>query len=192
MGRPVTGQPDPKPEPRKKHRQRDHRTAAAARAWHDQTVALGCQVCEHLGEECEGVVDAHHVLRKQFIMDWVGEHVQAFPAYGDPDARAMLEREVLWYPGNGMGVCYRAHRRHHNRVQPIQRLFVPTAAWKFAKRLGLTRRLEQDYPDGPHACGLQQQHGPHSWVTFTTPFYCTGSPAYRVLQNPEDWRRLTG
>lgn len=138
--------PDPKPVKRKKGKPKtDLATLAAAKEWHDKTVAFGCRVCPTLGRECEGAVLAHHVLRKQFIRGYLDDREQTAP-FGIGIVREDLERALMWDLRNGMGVCYRAHRRHHNRIEPIPRNLVTKDAWTFAAELGLSRRLEADYP----------------------------------------------
>lgn len=139
--------PDPKPQRRRKpgNARRDAAYAAAAKLWHDRTVAFGCRVCPETGEECDGAILAHHVLRKQFVKDALDEHFARVSL--SVEERNELERICMWDMRNGLGVCYRAHRRHHNRVAPIPRRLIPAAAWAFAAELDLTRRLEADYPD---------------------------------------------
>ncbi len=126
---------------RSKHR--SLQDVGAAVAWHDAIVAMGCEICPRLGEACEGAVQAHHVLRSQFIRGWVA--AEAHEQYLTQAAHADLERELLWDLRNGQAVCYRAHRRHHNRVQPIPLWLVPLDALRFAEQLGLAHRVEADY-----------------------------------------------
>lgn len=139
--------PDPKPVRQKRKRPSASArllAAGAATEWHDKTVAFGCKVCRWLGRECEGVVQAHHVLRSQFIRDYIEEQV-LLGRLSRLECEH-LERTLLWDLRNGLAVCYRTHRRHHNRIEPIPRQFVPQAAWEFAEEIGLARRLEADYP----------------------------------------------
>lgn len=126
---------------------RDRRTAediAAGQNFHRVGTALGCRVCAELGEECEGLVQAHHVLRKQFILSYVD--AVAHERYLTKRQKADLARELLWDVRNALGVCYRAHRRHHSRHQPIPFRLVPLSAIAFAAGLGLAYRLENEYP----------------------------------------------
>lgn len=45
-----------------------------------------------------------------------------------------------------MGLCYRAHRRHTNRVQPIERSLVPGLAVIFAHAMDCDDVLMRQYP----------------------------------------------
>lgn len=125
------------------NKRRDAATTAAALEWHNKVVAFGCRVCPQIGEECEGVVQAHHIVRRQFVQDRIDTRVRAESL--NAVQRAELERLLLWDLRNGMGVCYRAHRRHHSRVQPIPARFVSAAAYAFAQELELVYRIEMEY-----------------------------------------------
>lgn len=112
--------------------------------WHRVTTALGCQVCPHLDQECDGVVDAHHVLYAQFIRSYVESF--AHRNYLDEAEKNEMMQRLLWDLRDGMAVCYRAHRRHHNRTQPIPYRLIPASAIEFAVELGLGHRLDALYP----------------------------------------------
>lgn len=117
---------------------------AAGMEWNRRVTALGCQVCSVIGEECDGVVQGHHVVYQQFISRWVDAHAHE----NDLAAleKADLLRRLLWDVRNGMGLCSRAHRRHHNRSQPIPLYLVPIGALAFAAEIGLAHRIEALYP----------------------------------------------
>lgn len=107
-------------------------------------VALGCRVCPARGETCEGTVQAHHLVRAQVIR----RHVRtvAFQADLSKDETADLMRELMWASVNSLGVCERAHRRHHNRTEPIAFSLVPLAAVVWATKHGLAYAIEREYP----------------------------------------------
>jgi hypothetical protein len=113
----------------------------AAAEWTHQVVAWGCKA--HPAGGCEGVLQAHHVLYAQHIRAWARTH--AYIHHLGPVALAELERRLLWDVRNGMCLCYGAHRRHHNRIEPVPLALVPPAAREFADELGLTYRLEEAY-----------------------------------------------
>lgn len=113
--------------------------------WKWRTTALGCRVCPALGQVCEGMnVNAHHIIRQQVLKRYVA--AVAHEQYLDDDARADLERELLWALPNGLAACERAHRRHHNRIQPIPLDVLPLGALAFAARLNLSYVIEREYP----------------------------------------------
>jgi hypothetical protein len=80
---------------------------------------------------CEGVPDAHHILKKNFL----GRELSS-------DGLGA----VLMDPRNGAVVC----RRHHDLLEG--RAVVPSLAelpgdvFDFARELGVSWRLERDYP----------------------------------------------
>lgn len=78
-------------------------------------------------DECEGRVEAHHVVTRQTLR------------------KHGLEIEE-WNVDNRMGLCERHHDRHHARSQPVQMELVPGVAVDFAFELGLEWWLERYYP----------------------------------------------
>lgn len=88
-------------------------------------IARGCEVHDDLAD-CDGPVQAAHVISKQTLR------------------RRGLHQHV-YDPRNGIGACYKAHRRSDNAVErfPVDR--VPVAAWEFAHELGLDYLLERLY-----------------------------------------------
>lgn len=141
------GDPKPKRKPlsrRGTDRRNDRPWVEARAAWRARAVMYGCNVCQYRGQECEGQLAGHHWLYEQFIRRYVSayahEHALAFK---DED-QMMLE--LIWAQANGGGLCERAHRRHHNRTEPITLDLVPLRAITFAASLGLGHRLEASYP----------------------------------------------
>ena len=99
----------------------------ASERWHAVTVARGCEVCPRRSEICDGSIHAHHVITQQQL-------------------RRRGLAALLWDVDNGMGLCERAHRRHHNRAQPIERQLLREEHLRFADDHGLSNLIERYYP----------------------------------------------
>lgn len=114
-----------------------------AERWHRIVAGRGCQVCPRLGRACDGPVQAHHVTTQQYIKRYVR-------GLGLPQAQHldMLAR-LLWDTRNGLGVCYRAHRRHTNATERIPLALVPEQARAFAEEIGLAYVLPKQYAGSP-------------------------------------------
>lgn len=78
---------------------------------------------------CDGEVQAHHVITQQQLR------------------KAGLD-QYLWTPQNGASLCYRHHRRHHNRVEPVTIAMLPQRCRDFAAKHFLTPLLERYYVKG--------------------------------------------
>ena len=104
----------------------------------------GCNVCQYRGQECEGQLAGHHWLYEQHIRRYV--EGQAHELALDRATEAQMMVDLIWAQQNGGGLCERAHRRHHNRVEPITFNLIPQRALFFAASLGLGHRLEAAYP----------------------------------------------
>lgn len=89
-------------------------------------MARGCEVCPGRAEVCEGPVQAHHVIDKSLLKKR-GLH------------------SLIWHQANGMGVCFRAHRRHTNRTQPIERRLLRRDHFEFAALYRLNDALDRRY-----------------------------------------------
>lgn len=111
-----------KPKPA---RSKEEVTASAV--WKEAVIARGCEVCRARGEICEGALQAHHVVTQQAL-------------------RSRGLAHLLWDVTNGLCVCYRAHRRHHNRAQPVERKLLRHENITFAERNGLVDLIERYYP----------------------------------------------
>lgn len=116
----------------------------ASKEWRRRTTALGCRVCPNIEEQCRGIVVGHHILRAQIIRRYVS--AVAHEQYLDEDAHTDLLRELMWALPNGLGICTRAHSRHHSRIQPIVLELIPLAAISFAADLGFAYVIEREYP----------------------------------------------
>jgi 5-methylcytosine-specific restriction endonuclease McrA len=110
-----------KPKPKLTKRER-----SASQVWHDIVVARGCEVCPRLGEACEGPIQGHHVCSRQVL-------------------RRRKLAHLTWCLENGMGVCERAHARHTNRKQPIERRLLRRDHERFAELHGLVDVLDRAY-----------------------------------------------
>lgn len=86
----------------------------------------GVCVAAREGSECEGDLQAHHVVTQQQLR------------------RHGLD-ELLWDPDNGAAVCERHHRRHHSGREPIWRDYLPTRCLAFAERVGLVWLIDRYY-----------------------------------------------
>jgi hypothetical protein len=75
---------------------------------------------------CEGEVQAHHVITQQQL-------------------RGRGLEELTWDPQNGAAVCYRHHRRHHNRAEPIPVAALPERCRRFAYDHDLQWFLDRYY-----------------------------------------------
>jgi hypothetical protein len=139
--------PDPKPLELTRRRggydRRDRPWVEARAAWRAHAVRFGCIVCPALGQNCDGDLHAHHWLYAQHLRAYASAH--AHEHFLTTAEELALECELVWHLDNGGGVCERAHRRHHNRSQPIPLALVPLKAITFAARLGLGYRLEEAY-----------------------------------------------
>lgn len=89
--------------------------------WFLMVTAGGCEMHDDPAE-CEGLVQGCHVIPRMTLR-----------RYGHADR--------LWDVRNGLGACYKAHRRSDAGLErfPVDRL--PAAVWDFADELGLTWKL---------------------------------------------------
>jgi hypothetical protein len=85
----------------------------------------GC-IAESVESPCEGVLQAHHAITAQSL-------------------RKAGLREHLTDPRVGAAVCYRHHRRHHNRAEPLKRAMLPMRVEEFAAEHGLVWLLDRYY-----------------------------------------------
>ncbi len=74
---------------------------------------------------CEGQIAGHHAITRQ-------------------DCRKHGLEE--WSHQNRFGLCYRHHRRHHSRHEPIPRSLLPGSVIEFAWKGDLLWLLERVYP----------------------------------------------
>lgn len=86
----------------------------------------GCVVHDDPAE-CVGRLHAHHAISQQ-------------------DLRKHGLFAYLWDPTNGATACEEAHRRHHNRAEPIPYERLPQRCVDFAARHGLDYVLDRYYP----------------------------------------------
>lgn len=115
---------DPRP-PSSKRRPSD---AEEREAFKRKVLALDggrCLVHEY-ETDCEGVLEAHHVVTQQYL-------------------RASGRHDLLWDPRNGMTVCNRAHSRHTAAVERIPLAKLPPRCYDFAMAHGFERILSRHY-----------------------------------------------
>lgn len=116
---------DPKPESsRKRPSDAEERESFKRRVL---TMDAGeCQVHE-FATDCEGPLEAHHVITQQQLRH-AGRH------------------ELLWSPRNGMTVCELAHTRHTKAVLRIPLSALPARALEFARDYGFGHLIDRYYP----------------------------------------------
>lgn len=84
-----------------------------------------CQA-HRFATDCEGDLEAHHVITQQELRH-AGRH------------------DLLWDPRNGMTVCELAHRRHTRGIQRIEAALVPARCRRFAADHGFDRLIDRFY-----------------------------------------------
>ncbi len=87
--------------------------------------ARGCQVHDD-PLDCDGPVQSAHLISKQAL-------------------RRRKLYEHVYDPRNGLGACYRAHRRSDAGLERFGSHVIPDEAWEFATELGLDWMLERLY-----------------------------------------------
>lgn len=85
----------------------------------------GCIVHGDSGD-CEGVLQAHHVVTQQQLRQ------HGFAA-------------LLWDPNNGATVCEKAHERHTKALERIPRDRLPARCLRFAAQHGFESVLDRYY-----------------------------------------------
>lgn len=85
----------------------------------------GCQIHDD-PLDCEPPIQAAHILSKQ-----------ALRRHGHGDK--------LWDTRNGLGACYRAHRRSDAALERFPVEHLPDAFWEFADEVGLRYLAEKHY-----------------------------------------------
>jgi hypothetical protein len=88
-------------------------------------VAHGCQIHDD-PLDCEPPVQAAHVIPKQTLK----RHGRA---------------AWLWDTRNGIGACYRAHRRSDAALERFPVEYLPAGFWDFADEVGLRWYAERIY-----------------------------------------------
>jgi len=90
---------------------------------------------------CDGPLDAHHVLSKQFLK----AHVSTL------EEQAGLA--IIWDPANGVKVCRKHHGLLTTKARRLTRAMVPQDVWDFAAANGLVWLLQREL-DGRPPFGL--------------------------------------
>lgn len=85
----------------------------------------GC-IRHAFSDECEGDLQAHHVVTQQQL-------------------RKAHRRDLLWDPNNGATVCEKAHRRHTLAVERLPRYLLPSRCREFARKHGFEDILARYY-----------------------------------------------
>jgi hypothetical protein len=116
-----------RPDPRPASSRRQPSEAEEREAFKRKVLALDGGCCVHDDEdECEGGLEAHHVVTQQYL-------------------RAAGRHDLLWDPRNGMAVCNRAHSRHTTAIERIALGRLPSRCYDFAMRHGFERILSRHY-----------------------------------------------
>lgn len=97
-----------------------------ALAWKLAVTENGCDIHDN-PVDCEWPVQACHIIPKQALR----KH-----GFGDR----------IWDVRNGIGACYKAHRRSDAGIERFPREKLPAAVWEFADELGLRWMVEALYP----------------------------------------------
>jgi hypothetical protein len=119
----MAGSPDPRPVSTSK-RPSD---PAARLEFKVAVLALDGRCLAHAdADDCEGPLQAHHVLSQQQLRK-----------------RGFASR--LWDPANGMTVCEGAHSRHTLAGERLALAIVPARCIRFAGELDLEYLLERFY-----------------------------------------------
>ena len=114
--------PDPKPVPVKKRRH----VRPSLSGFRNAVVTRPCVL---ISLDCEGRLEAHHVIAAQKL-------------------RRIGREDLTTDPRNGMPLCERHHRRHTLGYAAIPFEFLPEEAVEFAEELGLRWWLVRRYPLG--------------------------------------------
>ena len=85
----------------------------------------GCQIHDD-PLDCEGPVQAAHIIPKQSLK-----------RHGHADK--------IWDPRNGIGACYKAHRRSDAGLQRFPVAYLPAQFWEFAEEVNLSYLAEKLY-----------------------------------------------
>lgn len=119
---------DPRPARSRKRAPTPDERAQRDRFKQSVFIACGGECAVHRGrdEDCEGPLEAHHVITQQQLRD-EGRH------------------DLLWDWRNGMALCELAHRRHTRAVERVPRRVVPTRAMAFAREHGLEYLIDRYY-----------------------------------------------
>lgn len=96
--------------------------------WKRRVSLTGCVVHAN-PSDCEWPLEAHHVIAAHQLKKRGLHH-------------------LLYDVRNGLCLCYRAHRRHTNRTEPIDYSYLSQQAIDFATEVGLDWQLDRDYPRG--------------------------------------------
>lgn len=100
---------------------------AARLAFKAKVLALDTACVVHpFQTDCEGVLEAHHVITQQQL-------------------RKAGRLDLLWDPRNGATVCELAHRRHTRAIQRIPLRLLPDRCVRFAAEYGFSRLLNRYY-----------------------------------------------
>lgn len=114
---------DPKPLPRRKRKD----VHSPGRWWRDAVLErdMGC-IAHSNPVSCSEGWHAHHVVPQQELRRTA------------PDA--------IWHPLSGVGLCGKAHRRHHSGYELIAFDLLPLAVVDFLSGLGYSEYLLRHYP----------------------------------------------
>lgn len=102
--------------------------ATYARHFWAYVTARGCEIHDN-PEDCELPIQAAHILSKS-----------ALKRHGFRN-----DLSVLYDPRNGIGACYRAHRRSDLALERFPAEKLPERFWRFADEVGLRWLAERVY-----------------------------------------------
>jgi hypothetical protein len=105
----------------------EHLRVVSPKVW-QRLVLMRDNGCVLKGQgPCDGDFEAHHIITQQQL-------------------RKRGLSDIAWDVRNGMGLCYRHHRRHTNATERVPYTALPERAHEFAAELGLGWLLDRFYP----------------------------------------------
>lgn len=94
--------------------------------WKRRVCLQGCAIHTEFAE-CEGTLEAHHIITQQAL-------------------RKRGFTWSLWDTRNGLPICAHRHAQHTRAIQRIPYEALPQSAIEFANEVGLEWQLERYYP----------------------------------------------
>jgi hypothetical protein len=118
--------------PLKRGRKKVYGTAPEWRYFKKTVIDLDGGCVMRLVHECEGELQACHVIPKQALK------------------RRGLS-DLIWLPQSAFCGCEKAHRRSDSGRERVPRSLLPARCIRFAERLGLSHLIDRLYGEDPQA-----------------------------------------
>lgn len=117
----------------------------AREAWTLEIVSRFCCELQALFDhDCDGPMDACHVIDKQFLKQMPKKERDAIGGplfYSDEELLP-----IVWDVRNGLSGCRAGHTRFDRPPRPVTYAQLPPAVIEFAMDYGIEHRLEEMYP----------------------------------------------